>query len=91
MGRRTGNTYKSPVNVFKRGDTYLFILTYGSEAQWIKNVLASGECGLRTRRRSLRLVEPELTVDSGLEPAPVFVRFIGRSFRVTEYVTMREA
>jgi len=90
-GRRTARTYRTPVNVFRSGDKYLFVLTYGSDAQWIKNVLAAGQCELQTRRQDLRLVEPELTLDPDLEPAPILVRFIGRLFRITEYLTMREA
>ena len=39
-GRSTGRTYQTPINVFRRGDDYFFFLTYGSDAQWVKNVLA---------------------------------------------------
>src|SRR6187200_3310154 len=45
-GRKTGRTYRNPVNVFRRGDTYLFFLTYGSDAQWVKNVLSAGSCSI---------------------------------------------
>ena len=41
-GRKTGRTYLLPINVFHKGDRYLFVLTYGSEVQWVKNVLAAG-------------------------------------------------
>ena len=41
-GRKSGRIYHTPVNVFRRGDAYLFFLTYGSDVQWVKNVLASG-------------------------------------------------
>src|SRR3954453_7783462 len=30
-GRKTGRTYRTPVNVFRRGDLYVFFLTYGSQ------------------------------------------------------------
>jgi deazaflavin-dependent oxidoreductase (nitroreductase family) len=41
-GRTSGRTYHTPVNVCRRGDDYLFFLTYGSEAAWVKNILAAG-------------------------------------------------
>src|SRR3954453_12354383 len=63
-GRKTGRTYRTPVNVFRRGDLYVFFLTYGSNAQWVKNVIASGACSLETRGRVVELVEPELITDA---------------------------
>ena len=45
-GRKSGREYHTPVNVFRRGDAYLFFLTYGSDVEWVKNVLASGSCTL---------------------------------------------
>ena len=48
VGRKSGRFYRTPLNVFKRGDGYLFALTYGSEVDWVKNVLAAGEADLRT-------------------------------------------
>ena len=41
-GRSTGRTYQTPINVFRRGDDYFFFLTFGSDAQWVKNVLSGG-------------------------------------------------
>ena len=31
-GRRSGRTYETPVNVFRRGDGYVVALTYGAGA-----------------------------------------------------------
>ena len=62
-GRRTGRTYRTPINVFLRKDRYVFFLTYGSDVQWVKNVLAAGGCSIRTLGRDQRLVDPELIVD----------------------------
>src|SRR4051794_19559329 len=73
VGRTTGRTYRTPINVFRRGDHYVFVLTYGSDAQWVKNVLAQHECWIRVRGHDVKLVEPELIVDPArrLAPAPV--------------------
>ena len=36
--RASGRTYRTPINVFRRGDEYFFFLTYGSDVQWVKNI-----------------------------------------------------
>jgi deazaflavin-dependent oxidoreductase (nitroreductase family) len=91
-GRKTGRMYKTPVNVFRRGDQYLFFLTYGSDVQWVQNILTAGGCTLRTRGREVRLVEPELIADPELSLAPPFVRFVEKSLAgVTEVLRMRSA
>jgi deazaflavin-dependent oxidoreductase (nitroreductase family) len=91
-GRRTGRVYRTPVNVFRRGDDYLFFLTYGSDVQWVKNVLAAGSCSIETRGRIVELVQPELVTDPELRPAPPPVRFIEQRLAgATQYVRMRAA
>jgi deazaflavin-dependent oxidoreductase (nitroreductase family) len=90
VGRTSGRTYRTPINVFRRGDHYLFALTYGSNVDWVKNVLAAGGCTMRTRGRSLRLVEPEVIVDHELRQLgwPLGA-LLGRLNRVTELLRMR--
>lgn len=89
VGRTSGRVYRSPINVFRRGDSYIFFLTYGSDAQWVKNVLAAGSCSLESRGRVVKLVEPVVVTDPALRPAPAAVRFIeGRIAGVTQYLRM---
>lgn len=89
-GRTTGRTYRTPINVFRRGNTYIFALTYSSNVQWVKNVLAAGGCEIQTLGRRVRLVDPELIVDRSGSLVPVPVRyFLTRVARVSEYLRMR--
>jgi deazaflavin-dependent oxidoreductase (nitroreductase family) len=70
-GRRSGQRYQTPVNVFTAGNGYVFALTYGPDTDWVKNVLAAGGCELRTRGQSIPLVSPRLFHDerrSGIRP-----------------------
>src|SRR5262245_33851038 len=91
-GRTSGHIYRTPINVFRRGPDYLFFLTYGSDVQWVKNVLAAGSCSLETKGKVIRLVDPELITDPELRPAPAPVRFIeGRIAGATRYLRMRAA
>jgi deazaflavin-dependent oxidoreductase (nitroreductase family) len=91
-GRKTGRDYKLPVNVFARGEHFIFVLTYGSESQWVKNVLAAGECDVRVRRRDVHLVEPELITNPPWEVLPWPARLIERRVAgVSEFLRMRAA
>ena len=80
-----------PINVFERGEHYIFVLTYGSESQWVKNVLAAGGCEIRVRGRDVRLVEPELIMNPPWELLPRPVQLIERLAGVTEFLRMRAA
>jgi len=70
-GRRTGRQYQTPVNVFREGDGYIIALTYGPDADWVKNVEAAGGCELKTRGRVLRMAQPRVYRDEtrrGIRP-----------------------
>jgi deazaflavin-dependent oxidoreductase (nitroreductase family) len=90
-GRRSGKAYRTPLNVFRHGDAWVFALTYGSDVQWVKNVLAAGEATLEIRRRKIRLVEPELIVDPERSLMPFGVRQVLGVMRVSEFMRMRPA
>jgi deazaflavin-dependent oxidoreductase (nitroreductase family) len=89
-GRKSGRSYRTPINVFRRGDHFVFALTYGSASQWVKNVFAAGKCDMQRLGRHWRLVEPELIVDpsAGLIPLPVRWFLVGVA-HVTEFVRMK--
>jgi deazaflavin-dependent oxidoreductase (nitroreductase family) len=90
VGRKSGRPYRTPLNVFKRGDGYVFALTYGSEVDWVKNVLVAGEADLRTGGRDVHLVEPELFVDPTRRLMPLPVRVVLRMNNVSEFLRMRQ-
>jgi len=91
-GRKSGRAYQTPVNVFRRGDDYLFFLTYGSDAGWVKNVLATGTCSIETGGRTIQLTDPRLVTDPELRPAPLPVRLVERWIAgATQYIRMRAA
>ena len=88
-GRTSGKRYRTPMNVFRRGDEMVFALTYGPDVQWVKNVLAAGELDVRTGGKTVHLVEPELFTDPGRRAMPALIRpFLGL-MRVTEFLRMR--
>jgi deazaflavin-dependent oxidoreductase (nitroreductase family) len=90
-GRKTGKRYRTPMNAFRDGDGWVFALTYGSDVQWVKNVLASGHAELLVRRTTYRLVDPELLVDPARRLMPFGIRQLLGLMRVSEFMRMRPA
>jgi deazaflavin-dependent oxidoreductase (nitroreductase family) len=91
LGRTSGRTYRTPVNVFLRDGDYVFALTYGSRVQWVQNILAAGGCQIETRGKTIRLTDPRLFVDPTQHFLPIPARWIERSQGVTEFLAMRPA
>jgi deazaflavin-dependent oxidoreductase (nitroreductase family) len=90
-GRTSGRIYHTPLNVFRRGQTYVFALTYGADTQWVKNVLVAGSCTLRTRGHDLALVDPELIHDPSRSLMPRPVRAMLGLDNVADFLRMRIA
>jgi deazaflavin-dependent oxidoreductase (nitroreductase family) len=90
-GRKSGRMYRTPMNVFRRNESYIFALTYGSDVQRVKNVLAAGEADLRIRTKTVHLSEPELFVDPRRRLMPLPLRLVLGLARVTEFLRMRAA
>jgi deazaflavin-dependent oxidoreductase (nitroreductase family) len=88
VGRRSGRTYRTPVNVFLNSDRYVVALTYGSASDWVRNVAAAGGCELHTRGRTVRLTDPRIVVDPSRELVPVPVRLILRVIRASEFMLL---
>ena len=88
-GRRSGRSYRTPVNAFRTQDGYVIALTYGADSDWPKNVLAAGGCTLLTRGAAVPLTDPQLvrTADHRSIPAPV--RLVLRLLQVSDYVELR--
>jgi deazaflavin-dependent oxidoreductase (nitroreductase family) len=55
VGRKSGKVYRTPVNVFRASNGFIIALTYSSQSEWVKNVLAAGGCELKTRGKKYRL------------------------------------
>ncbi len=90
-GRKSGTIHRTPVNVFRRDGAYVFALTYGSDVDWVRNVMAAGRADLQTGRRTTHLAAPELLVDPRQRLVPVPVRLVLRLMGVTEFLRMRPA
>lgn len=59
-GRRSGKRYATPI-VADRVDDHLFVpLPYGTQVDWVRNVLHAGEATVVSKGRTYHAVAPEL-------------------------------
>ena len=89
-GRRSGRTFRTPVNVFVRDHEYVFALTYGLASDWVKNVQAAGGCDLETHRRTVHLCRPRLEHQQSRPDLPWPVRTILRATKVHDFLILEQ-
>jgi deazaflavin-dependent oxidoreductase (nitroreductase family) len=89
VGRRSGRTYRTPVNLFRADDRYVIALMYGADSQWVRNVQAAGGCGVETRGERLHLVSPEVRRDADRALVPRPVRLILAVANVDGFMILR--
>ena len=91
VGRRSGRTYETPVNVLRDESRYVFALTYGPESDWVRNVLAAGGCRIRTRRRTVELRNPQRFGDPSRRLVPPPARWILGLIDVDQFLALSPA
>jgi hypothetical protein len=92
VGRKTGRRHVSPMMAFRSPDgrRLTFALTYGPEAEWVKNVLVAGELTFDSRWSGpLLLSEPRLIQDPARRPVPSLIRKVLRLMRVDDFLEAR--
>ncbi|MFD8499104.1 nitroreductase family deazaflavin-dependent oxidoreductase [Amycolatopsis sp. NPDC059657] len=89
QGRKSGRTYRTPVNVFRSGDGFVLALTYGPDTDWVKNVLAAGGGRLITRRKTYAVSEPRLVHDESRGDMPGVVRRILKVVDVNDFLYLQ--
>lgn len=89
LGRRSGRAYESPVCVFRFGSIYTIALTYGADADWVRNVLAQDGCSLVTQGRVQKLDQPFLLYDLERRAVPPLVARLLGWMRVNHFLELR--
>lgn len=60
VGRTTGRPYDTPVGAVATEDGFVIALPYGSNTDWLKNVLASGSATIVDEGSTYRVDQPEI-------------------------------
>lgn len=88
VGRKSGKVYRTPVNVFRAPNGFIIALTYSSQSEWVKNVLAAGSCELKTRRTKYQLSAPKVVRDPSRRQFPIPVRIVLMIVGADEYMEL---
>lgn len=88
VGRKSGKVYRTPVNVFRASNGFIIALTYSSQSEWVKNVLAAGGCELKTRGKKYQLSMPKVVPDATRRRFPFPVRIVLRIVGADEYMEL---
>jgi deazaflavin-dependent oxidoreductase (nitroreductase family) len=91
VGRRSGTPYSTPVNVFTRPGGYVIALTYGPDAEWVKNVVAAGRAVITTRGEDHAVEHPHLVHSEQRELVPAPVRRVLAWLDVDAFLLVDEA
>jgi deazaflavin-dependent oxidoreductase (nitroreductase family) len=86
VGRKSGKVHRTPVNVFRASNGFIIALTYSSQCEWVKNVLAAGGCELKTRGKKYELAAPKVVRDPSRLRFPLPVRSVLRIVGANEYM-----
>lgn len=90
-GRRSGRTYRTVVAAFRHPAGWLLALTYGSGADWVRNVLAADGAVLRRRGVAETVSSPQLIGRAEAFPhLPVVIRLFLRLLRTTEFLVLHD-
>jgi deazaflavin-dependent oxidoreductase (nitroreductase family) len=60
VGRKSGKTYRTPLNVFTTDSGVAILLSYGPNRDWLKNITAAGEATLKRHGHTLRVADPRV-------------------------------
>ncbi len=84
VGRKSGRTFHTPINVFRTPGGFMIALTYGPNSQWVQNVLAADEAELVTRGTHYHLSAPAVVHDPSRQNFPLIVRIALRILGATD-------
>lgn len=60
VGRTSGVTYRTPLEAYRIEGGFLFVLMYGSDSDWVQNVLHAGKATLTIGDDTFDIVNPRL-------------------------------
>lgn len=89
VGRSSGKTFQTPLDAHRIADGYIFVLMYGSDSDWVKNVLAAGSARLAIDGDEIELVAPRVvTTEVAWQQLPETTKRPPNFAKVSEYLQM---
>lgn len=89
VGRKSGKVYKVPLDAHPVDGGYIFILNYGADSDWVKNILAAGTAQLTIDGEESALVSPRvINAETAWAQLPTTTKAPPSFLNVTEYLQM---
>jgi deazaflavin-dependent oxidoreductase (nitroreductase family) len=89
-GRSSGSTYETPIVAEPTADGFVIATVYGSETDWLKNVLASGSATIVYEGREYAVDRPEIVpMQEAAASFPAKQQRMHRRFGVNRCVVLR--
>ena len=88
VGSKSGKGYRTPVTVFRAPNGFIIALTYSSQCEWVKNVLAASGFEVKTRGKKYQLSAPKVVRDPSRRRFPFPVRVVLRIVGADEYMEL---
>ena len=90
VGRSSGETYRTPLDAHPVDGGYVFILNYGSDSDWVRNVLAAGSAQLKIEDVEIELVSPSVvSKEAAWKLLPETTKAPADYMRITDYLRMK--
>jgi deazaflavin-dependent oxidoreductase (nitroreductase family) len=89
VGRSSGRSYRVPLDAHRVDNGFIFILVYGAESDWVKNVLAAATAHLEVGDDEFDLVNPRVvTKEIAWQQLPATTKAPPAFLNITEYLQM---
>lgn len=88
-GRVSDRVHRIPINAFPTSSGFVIACTYGTEADWVRNILAGGGAVLEYGGERIELWKPRLTgLDEAARSISLGFRLLLSVLRVKDYMIL---
>ncbi len=89
LGRSSGKEYHTPLDAHPVEGGYIFIMNYGADSDWVRNILSAGSARLKVGGDEVELESPRVvTKDVALPQLPANTKTPPDFMNVTEFLQM---
>lgn len=78
VGRKSGKTYETPLNIFDTADGYAIPIGYGLQSHWVQNVLAGGPATIRKQGTAVPVTDARIVSKAEAEKLVTSARLMFR-------------
>lgn len=92
LGRKSGRSYKTPIVAFRSAAGFVIPMTYGTDVDWARNIVAARGCTLDRLGHHFRLRNPRIVnLEAAEHRLPGALRPVFRAADFPGFVLLDEA